>query len=530
MSPHPASEPLPAEVDVCVVGSGFGGGPAALRAAEAGASVVVLEQGRHHGWRGDTPFRQTQADLSYIMELFSVAVGYDAGSGAASVTLGGRGLGGGSLVYSMVSLRAPSFVFDEPAWPDGIDRAALDPYYARAEQQLEVVQLRWSGVEGEDDWRVCSKRDAAFAASCERAGVSAQPVPVAVNRRCANLGWCTMGCVRGSKNSVDKRYVQPAVDAGAMVRTGVRVNVVRRAPAGSGRRWRVVSDRGDVLADYVVLAAGAVGSPALLLHSRAEGGIPGGLSAQVGRNLSRGGDMIVPVVLAEDLALEARADPGVTELGMEMLPGKIIGSCSFHHLFEPPPGFADDWPRFVLQPMMVLPMISSMLVADPDGRRPDGDLRLFGGGQKHLMRLWGDRLLHIGVMGMDGMDGQVTTVGGLPQVVFRTSARTREMQRAATAAIHHVFDRGEGGRALPGFHELRHDSIAIHPLGSSRMADSSSLGATDRFGRVYRADGGVHDGLYVCDASLLSSPIAVNTSLTTAALAEHVAEHLVAAG
>lgn len=523
-------DPLPAEADICVVGSGFGGGPIALRAAEAGADVVVLEQGRHYGWRGDTPLRQTQTDLGYIMELFSVAIGYDGESGAASVTLGGKGLGGGSLVYSMVSLRAPSFVFAEPAWPEGMDRTALDPYYSLAEQQLQVVQLQWTGTGGEDDWKLCSKRDAAFAASCERAGVSAQPVPAAVNQRCANLGWCMMGCVRGSKNSIDKRYVQPAADAGAIVRTRVRVTSIHRSAAGSPRRWRVLTDRGDVLADNVVLAAGAVGTPALLLHSNAEGGIPGGLSSQVGRNLSRGGDMIIPVVLAEDLGLTDGADPSVSELDMEMLPGKIIGSCSFQYLFEPPPGFGEGWPRFVLQPMMVLPMISSMLVADPDGRRPDGDLRLFGEAQKHLMRHWGDRLLHIGVMGMDGMDGQVTTFGGLPQVMFRNSERTREMQRAATAAIHHIFDRGEGGRALPGFHELRADSISIHPLGSARMADSASVGATDRFGRVYRSDGDVHEGLYVSDASLLSSPIAVNTSLTTAALAEHVAEHLLSSG
>jgi cholesterol oxidase len=522
--------PLPTDADVCVVGSGFGGGPVALRAAQAGASVVVLEQGKHYGWKGDVPFQQTQADLGYLMELFNIAVGYDAGSGAASIALGGRGLGGGSLIYSMVSLRAPSFVFDEPAWPDGLDRAALDPYYARAEEQLEVVQLRWSGTHGEDDWRLASKRDAAFAASCERAGVSAQPVPVAVNQRCANLGWCTMGCVRGSKNSVDRRYIQPAADAGAVVRTQVRVNQVRRAAPGSPRRWRVVTDRGEMTADTVVLSAGAVGTPALLLHSRAEGGIPGGLSAQVGRNLSRGGDMITPVVLAEDLALGDRADRSVGNLDMEMLPGKIIGSCSFQYLFEPPPGFDEGWPRFVLQPMMVLPMISSMLVADPDGRLPDGDMRLFGEGQKHLMRMWGDRLLHIGVMGMDGMDGRVTNIGSVPQVVFHTSERTRQMQRAATAAIGHIFGRGEGGRALPGFHELRQDSIAIHPLGSVRMADSHTVGATDRFGRVYRADGEVHEGLYVSDSSLMSSPIAVNTSLTTAALAERVAEHLVSAG
>lgn len=454
-------------VDVCVVGSGFGGGTVTLRAAQSGASVVVLEQGkRYDNTDGAVAFRQTQSDFDYLLELFNLSVGFDAEANAASVYVGGKGLGGGSLVYSMVSLRAPGFVFEQPAWPDGFDRAFLDPRYARAEEQLGVVQLKWTGTPGVDDWLVSGKRDAAFALSCERAGVSAQPVPVAINNDCANLGWCSTGCVRHGKNSVDLRYINPAEALGATVRTGVKVASV----------------------------------------------------GQAGHNLSRGGDTVIPVVLAEDLGLD----------DMEMLPGKIIGSCSFQYLFEPPPGFGDDWQPFILQPMMILPMISAMMVADPDGRTPDGDHRLYGEGQKHLMRHWGDRLLHLGVMGMDGMDGEVTVAAGQAFVNFRTSATTRAMFAAAGAAAHHIFDRGVGGRALPGFHEVRPDTVAIHPLGSMRMADSAAVGATDRHGRVFRADGTVHEGLYVADASLMSSPIAVNTSLTAAALAEVVAEHLTA--
>jgi len=506
-------------VDVCVVGSGFGGGTVTLRAAQSGASVVVLEQGkRYDNTDGAVAFRQTQSDFDYLLELFNLSVGFDAEANAASVYVGGKGLGGGSLVYSMVSLRAPGFVFEQPAWPDGFDRAFLDPRYARAEEQLGVVQLKWTGTPGVDDWLVSGKRDAAFALSCERAGVSAQPVPVAINNDCANLGWCSTGCVRHGKNSVDLRYINPAEALGATVRTGVKVASVGQAGRADGRRWRVHTDQGDVLADNVVLSGGAVGSPAVLLASVQAQTLWGGLCGQAGHNLSRGGDTVIPVVLAEDLGLD----------DMEMLPGKIIGSCSFQYLFEPPPGFGDDWQPFILQPMMILPMISAMMVADPDGRTPDGDHRLYGEGQKHLMRHWGDRLLHLGVMGMDGMDGEVTVAAGQAFVNFRTSATTRAMFAAAGAAAHHIFDRGVGGRALPGFHEVRPDTVAIHPLGSMRMADSAAVGATDRHGRVFRADGTVHEGLYVADASLMSSPIAVNTSLTAAALAEVVAEHLTA--
>jgi cholesterol oxidase len=512
------------DVDVAVIGSGFGAGPVALRAAQAGASVAVLEQGKRYDRRaGAVEFRQTQADLGYMLELFDISAGFDAETNAASLSVGGRGLGGGSLIYSMVSLRAPSGVFAAPAWPDGVDRAFLDPYYTRAEEQLGVVQLRWSGRPGTDDWKVASKRDAAFAAACARAGVSAQPVPVAVNSECANLGWCTTGCVRHGKNSVDLRYVNPAEDLGAVVRTGVRAVSIARERAGARRRWRITTSAGDAVADTVVVSGGAVGSPALLQWSNLLGGLPGGLSAQVGRNLSRGGDMVFPVVLADDLGFDPA---GVGEV--EMLPGKIIGSASFQYMFEPPPGQDDVWTPFVLQPMMMLPVISAILVADPDDRDADGDMRLFGEAQKHLMRHWGDRLLHVGVMGVDGMDGRVDVVAGVPTVRFRNSAATRDYFRCVTAAVHHIFDRGNGGRALPGFHELRGDSLAIHPLGSARLADSPSVGATNRFGQVYRSDGTVHDGLYVSDASLMSSPIAVNTSLTTAALAEMVAEHVAA--
>lgn len=503
-------------VDVCVLGSGFGAGPAALRSVQAGRSVVVVEEGRRwDGRAGGAQFQQRQGDIGYYLDLFRADVGFDPSRNAASAVIGGRGLGGGSLVYSMVSLRAPSFVFDDPVWPAEVDRAELDPYYLRAEEQLGVVQLRWEGDRPTDDWRLSGKRDAAFALMCERAGISCDPTPVAVNDACANLGWCTTGCTRHGKNSVDLRYLQPAEDLGAQLRTGVRAE--RIVPAGplDGRRWRVqvtrVADGGSetVLADSVVIAAGAVGSAVLL--QRSARALPGGISEHAGRNLSRGGDAMFPVVLPEEFGLD----------DLEMAPGKIIGSCSFHHLFEPPPGFGDDWARFIVQPMMVLPVISSVLVADPAGITVDGgDMRMFGLEQKRLMSTWGTRLLHLGVMGVDGMDGSVRIDGsGRPDVRFHTSPATAAFRAAARAGVHHLAQ-ANGATALPSWDELRNDALTIHPLGTCRMASSPAQGVVDHRCRVFTAAGGVHPGLYVTDASTYSSPIAVNTSLTAAAISE----------
>jgi hypothetical protein len=222
--------------------------------------------------------------------------------------------------------------------------------------------------------------------------------------------------------------------------------------------------------------------------------------------------MVFPAVLPDQFELD----------DLEMLPGKIIGSCSFHHLFEPPPGFGEGWQRFIIQPMMILPVISAALVADPDGITSDGgDMRMFGLGQKHLMRRWGDRMLHLGIMGVDGMDGTVrANPDGSANVRFRTSPATKAMQAGARAAVHHIIEDANGGRVLPSWDELRDDVVAIHPLGTCRMAASPELGVVDHRCRVFRSGGGVHDGLYVMDASTYSSPVAVNTSLTAAAIAE----------
>ena len=63
----------------------------------------------------------------------------------------------------------------------GLEEARLVDGKAGTEEQLGVVQVRWSGNRPDDDWKLASKRDAAFAIACEQAGMSCDPVPVAVN-------------------------------------------------------------------------------------------------------------------------------------------------------------------------------------------------------------------------------------------------------------------------------------------------------------------------------------------------------------
>jgi enediyne biosynthesis protein E9 len=132
-------------VDVCIVGSGFGGSISAFRLAElyraAGQepSILVLERGQRHL---HTDFRQ-----SMDIELLARVYGLVQGLGAPIVL--GDGMGGSSNLYLAASLRSPSETFerrdhrpddgpDRRLWPSQISRAALNAYYARAERALRV--------------------------------------------------------------------------------------------------------------------------------------------------------------------------------------------------------------------------------------------------------------------------------------------------------------------------------------------------------------------------------------------------------
>ena len=124
--------------DVLVIGSGFGAAAPALRLAEAGLAVTMIEKGPHIDHTRD--FRQTQ-DPQYLLKYLHGLSGDH-----LSLTYA-EALGGGSGFYEMVSLRAPSLAFRQrddsgrALWPAGLDRTSLDPYYDRAEGMLRVEQI-----------------------------------------------------------------------------------------------------------------------------------------------------------------------------------------------------------------------------------------------------------------------------------------------------------------------------------------------------------------------------------------------------
>src|SRR5881227_1919580 len=241
-------------VDVCIVGSGFGGSISAFRLSElyraAGAdpkSILVLERGQRFK---HTDFRQSMAigNLARVYNLIQSS------GGAGSITAPGpsgmqvvtaNAVGGGSNLYLAASLRSPQETFerrdhraddgeDRRMWPKQISRATLDPYYARAEAGLRVSRPTWSQV---------SKSGGLWAATLNAAGHTCDRVPLAIDeRRCVNAKWCHTGCIFGAKNTVNSNYPGSAEHAAVRVRPSRQVELVRRSqPNADGYRYVVTA-------------------------------------------------------------------------------------------------------------------------------------------------------------------------------------------------------------------------------------------------------------------------------------------------
>src|SRR6478735_9913678 len=202
--------------DVAIVGSGFGGSINALRLAEAGKSVLVLERGGRY-LPSDFPrdIRDTDAVLwRYPGKKRGLGL-YDIRFFSGLATVVASGVGGGSLIYANVNIRPVASVFEDPRWPREVKLPQLAPYYDRVAAELGVSPLP-PEVE-------LPKRDA-FRAAARNAGREVFDPDQAVSwtnpdesgrERCQLVAECEFGCRHGAKNSLDFTYLAKAARLGA---------------------------------------------------------------------------------------------------------------------------------------------------------------------------------------------------------------------------------------------------------------------------------------------------------------------------
>ena len=257
---------LSLEADVCVVGSGPGGAVTAWTLANAGAKVIVLEEGSSKT-RKDFRMRE---DVAYP-ELYQEH-GNRATDDLAISILQGRSVGGGTVVNWTTSFRTPEATLALWRGRHGLSEmtpAALAPHFEEVEKRLSIHQVTLDEV---------NENNRVLWDGAQKLGIAAELLHRNTSG-CVHSGYCGMGCPVNAKQSMFLTYLPDAAEKGAAIHADCRV--MRLVPDAKGERIaaaeaevldggtdRPTGRRVTVRAKEFVLAAGAINSPALLLRSK----------------------------------------------------------------------------------------------------------------------------------------------------------------------------------------------------------------------------------------------------------------------
>ena len=358
-----------------------------------------------------------------------------------------------------------------------------------------------------------------------------------VKHKCIDCGDCVTGCNVGAKNTLYMNYLPLAKQGGAQIFTQTEVDYVEKAADGG---WLLhVSHRDDSListpetlhARIVILAAGALGSPKILLKSQKQGLPTGvGVGTRFGGNgdffgLAYNSEQITDIIgwgnRPEDpISKVVRAGPSIVGLVRynEKLPvGQrfVIEDVSIPRAYRDAAALAFRVIPGVDAGARNANEVQQRLERDALGAGPQGAMN------STMLYLCMARDDSGGSMSLDSLDNlQIDWVGAGSEDIFQQI--NHECQAHATAL-------GSSFIANPLWNVSPWKTLlTAHPLGGCPMGEDGSDGAVDHLGRAFNGVGiEVHPGLYVADGSILRTALGVNPFLTISALSERIANHII---
>ena len=605
------------DFDVIIIGSGFGATVLAIDQSNKGKSVLILERGvwwstpeltaenplapflkarpktqpvqywpRPDHRRGVTdllavvkasgPLGDLQTFANGVADFFTGRKRpqplYRYHSFADADILTASGVGGGSLVYSNVTLE-PHFDAATGTYPvmDGWTPAArLTPAnyvtgwnwmtnrrgapnqvvtkYPNAipQSQLPLVNTSDPRLIG----RARFLRDASSSPNL-RADLRAQivepwkalklqvneadPASPATNKNyCERQGRCFMGCLPGARHTLNKSLLKhlPLADENRVfIRPLADVDFVEPIAGGYTVHYAGLDDDRDFhpTARTVILAAGSLGSTEILLRSRDknDGKLP--LSEKLGKKFSTNGDFSGFIVVDRDkLAYPIYPTRGPINMShVTFRDGQILVNVEDAGIPSMIASLVHKGLDLLAKPNGPANLVSMLGLLWNQAKVPDySDPTSMQTEHEMLMNLcW------FNCMGTDDASGTFDLNHGLLRLTFdhkisdhptfqKAETILREMATAMNGT-YRPFPLWEGLEPL-----VSRKLVVTHPLGGCSVGGSSSDGVVNAGGQVYNTNSGgqsVHAGLYVADGSLLPGPLAVNPTLSIVSMALRVA-------
>lgn len=506
---------LDEEVDFAIVGAGAGGATLACRLAESGFSVVVLEAGPF--WRPLEDFASDELEQQKLYWTDERIIG-----GHDPIALGGnnsgRGVGGSTVHFSMISLRFRPEWFQCRTrlgygydWPINYDEIA--PFYEQAERALHIsgpVSYPWGPKRRRYPYREheMNASGLVLARGAEKLGVAWASTPLATvsapagkSPPCVYRGFCNFGCTTNAKQSALVAWIPRAIRAGAEIRD---MAMVGRIGLGADARvaglhyyregrWRFQKAKNGVVAGY------AIETPRLLLNSACPQ-FPQGLanaSGLVGTHLTTHAGPGVWGSFDEEIRwYKGPPNMAVCEHWNYADAGKDFhGGYAFMSQGPLPRAWAQNvatsrylWGEALRREVMKYNHMAGLVPVAETEPRLENRVDLMEETDQYGLRI--------------------------PRVTFSYSENDRRLQRHAVDFMRQVL-LAAGGK------DLWVSDDTSHILGTCRMGN-------DPRSSVVNADGRSWDipNLWICDGSLFPTCGGVNPSLTIQALALRTASRI----
>jgi cholesterol oxidase len=510
--------------DAVIIGSGFGGSINALRLAQAGKSVLVLERGKRYQ---PSEFPRNVRDINRLLWRYPAKpasqglydVRFFSGLGAVVAS----GVGGGSLIYANIHIRPDPIAFDDPRWPGSINRNTLDPYYDRVHAELDISPVPEDiNLPKRDAYRAAAKQLGREVFDADEA-VSWRAIPGPGRQTCQLIAECEFGCPYGAKNTLDFTYLARAERLGAIVNPGCFVTFIE--PADNGYRVHYCTTNGgedkSISGRCAVVSAGTLGTNELLLRSRDVYRTLPRLSERLGYGYSANGDFLGSIQNATT-DLRPWYGPDVT---------------SVIRYFDSAPRFTMAAPTFNCPVMNVLAAIGqsdgkwlrclSPLIWPLLGRLLPWALHrgLLSQPRNPPGPHAGDpaRMTNLFAIGRDNANGLLKLKHGRLDIEWNYAGENAALIERMIKAMREVSDVYGGTFAPILTWQVFRRIITVHSLGGCHLSDSPQSGVVSVCGEVHG-----YPRLFVADGSVIPTSIGFHPAMTISAVSEYISEAVVA--